>query len=262
MPTRDSRGFGFYFDSARDRRISKGTQHYHSSFEIYYLKSGACSYFIDKKSYEIKAGDLVLIPEGVIHKTMYNGTPHTRQLINCSSSYIPTSVFPKLPSMLYLYRNPEIKEELSDIFSRIEKEYEKNDIYTAEALEALSYELFFLLARNIEKKEGVEVGSIFVEQTVSYIQKNYMEDISLSEMARLRSVSAEHLSRTFKKETGFGFSEYLTLVRLQRAEYMLKNEPGRSIAEVAYACGFNDSNYFSEKFKRAYGISPSKIKGK
>jgi AraC-like DNA-binding protein len=29
-----------------------------------------------------------------------------------------------------------------------------------------------------------------------------------------------------------------------------------SIAEVAYACGFNDSNYFSDKFKRTYGMSP------
>ena len=123
---------------------------------------------------------------------MYNGAPHTRELINCHTSYIPTSVLPKLPSMLYLYRNPEIKEELSDIFSRIEKEYENKDIYNAEALKALSYELFFLLARNIEKKEGVEVGSIFVEKTVSYIQKNYMEDISLSEQ---REPSLAELSR-------------------------------------------------------------------
>ena len=81
-------------------------------------------------------------------------------------------------------------------------------------------------------------------------------------MSRLHAVSAEHLSRTFKKETGFGFSEYLTLVRLQKAEYMLRNEPGRSVCEIAYACGFNDSNYFSAKFKQTYGKAPSKFKNK
>ena len=87
-----------------------------------------------------------------------------------------------------------------------------------------------------------------------------MSEISLPSMAKMRSVSPEHLSRTFRKETGFGFSEYLTLVRLQKAEYMLKNEPGKSVSDVAYACGFNDSNYFSDKFRKAYGISPSKAK--
>ena len=81
-------------------------------------------------------------------------------------------------------------------------------------------------------------------------------------MAKLHSVSSEHLSRTFKRETGFGFSEYLTLVRLQKAEYMLRNEPGRSVCEIAYACGFNDSNYFSDKFRRSYGHSPSKFKNR
>ena len=87
-----------------------------------------------------------------------------------------------------------------------------------------------------------------------------MNHISLSEMAESFSVSAEHLSRMFKKETGFGFNEYVTLVRLQRAESMLKNENGKSISEIAYACGFNDSNYFSDKFKKAYGVVPSEIR--
>ena len=45
-------------------------------------------------------------------------------------------------------------------------------------------------------------------------------------------------------------------------EYMLKNEPGRSVNGVAFACGFNDSNYFSYKFKKAYGKSPKKISKK
>ena len=74
------------------------------------------------------------------------------------------------------------------------------------------------------------------------------------------SVSEEHLSRTFKKEITFGFSEYITLIRLQKAEHMLKNEPSRAITEVAYACGFNDSNYFSYKFKKAYGLTPSEVR--
>ena len=46
----------------------------------------------------------------------------------------------------------------------------------------------------------------------------------------------------------------------QKALNMLKNEPGKSVNEVAFACGFNDSNYFSYKFTKAYGVPPRSIK--
>ena len=165
-----------------------------------------------------------------------------------------------IPSLMYLYRNKEISERVEELLIRIGEEYDRHDAFREESLRCLTFELFFLLARNANDCKEVSSGSLFIEETVKYIQKNYMTDIALSTMARLHSVSSEHLSRTFKKETGFGFSEYLTLVRLQKAEYMLRNEPGRSVSEIAYACGFNDSNYFSDKFRRSYGVSPSSLR--
>lgn len=252
----------FYFNKSENKIGSQCTRHYHSSFEIYYLKSGVCNYFIDNRSYEIKEGDLVLIPEGVIHKTNYPCVPHTRMLINCSSDYVPESVSELIPSMTYIYRNSHITTQIEIILEKIAEEYGRDDPFRDESLRCLTFELFFLLARNTNKRTVVNAGSVFIEDTVKYIQKNYMNEITLADMAKRHAVSAEHLSRTFKKETGFGFSEYLTLVRLQKAEYMLKNEPGKTICEISYACGFNDSNYFSDKFKKAYGFSPSRAKKK
>ena len=253
----------YYFHKAENKTHSQCTRHYHNSFEIYYLKEGRCNYFIDNRSYDLQIGDIVLIPEGVIHKTNYDkNEEHTRYLINCSSAFVPRAVMPMIPSMIYLYRNSEITASVEELLIRIGEEYERQDSFSEEALRCLTFELFFLLARNMNDCSEVSAGSLFIEETVKYIQRCYMTDITLSMMAKLHSVSSEHLSRTFKKETGFGFSEYLTLVRLQKAEYMLRNEPGRSVCEIAYACGFNDSNYFSDKFKRTYGQSPSKFKNK
>ena len=107
----------------------------------------------------------------------------------------------------------------------------------------------------------IKTGNSLVDSTLKYIKANFTGDIKLSTVAGMRSVSPEHLSRTFKSCVGIGFSEYLTLLRLKLAEEMIKNEPGKTISEIAYECGFNDGNYFSFRFKKMYGISPSKLRG-
>jgi AraC-like DNA-binding protein len=252
----------FYFNTDI-RSVADGcSRHYHNLFEIYYMKEGNCSYFIDNKVYEITSGDIVLIPDGVIHKTNYDDKPHTRLLINFSANYIPTSIMSQIPKLIYLYRNEKALPEIDEIFTKIEAEYNSPDEFTNESVKCLVHSLFFIMARNNNSFSNKSSSSILIEECVKYIKKNFMHALSLSDMAKLYSVSPEHLSRIFKKETGFGFNEFITLVRLQRAEAMLKNENGKTISEIAYACGFNDSNYFSDKFKKAYGTVPSEVKKK
>lgn len=251
---------GKHFNYENDRRGKSvmPTHHYHNVFEIYFLEEGQCSYFIDDKCYDVLPGDLILIPEGTIHKTMYTDGFHSRKLITCSSHYIPSTIYSQLPSMLYLYRNKETVEQIKTILNSIDEEFTSPDQYSEEIITGYVSLLFFVIARNKNNREDIQSGSVYATQTVNYIKNNFSSDIKLSEIARLISISPEHLSRVFKKETGFGFSEYLTMVRLQKAEKLLKMEKNKSVAKIAYECGFNDSNYFSEKFKRFYGIPPKK----
>lgn len=234
-------------------------RHYHNLFEIYFITKGNCTYFIDNKAYELEPGDLILIPDGVIHNTKYRNSGHSRMLINCSHRYIPAAVRPLLPSMLYLYRNPDIFDEIYDIFKKIEYEYEHPDSITDDILCCYMHTLFFLLARNLNTRVAVEKGNEYIEQAIEYMQKNLSAEISLTDMAAMSNVSPEHFSRMFKKETGFGFNKYLTLLRLQKAEAMLRQADSTSITKIACECGFSDSNYFSVKFKNFYGISPKQM---
>lgn len=252
----------YYYSKVVDIVDHESTHHYHHAFEIYYMKDGECNYFIGNRSYKVLPGDVILIPSSVIHRTNYGGIPHTRLLINCSNEYIPASVLERIGTIGHLYRNSKVLRQLDEVFAKIEKEYENADVLSADVLKCYTAELFFLILRNENEHETGGDESDLVSQTLKYIQQNYMNEVKLSAVAKNASVSAEHLSRIFKKETGFGFNEYLTILRLQKAEFMLRNEPGRAVCEVAYACGFNDGNYFSYKFKEAYGVSPTKIKGK
>ena len=251
----------YYFHKKENIKGSVATQHYHNSYELYYMKSGKCSYFIHDRSYDIVTGDVILIPVGTIHRTNYGTKPHSRLLINFSEDYVSKEILDEALSLGYLYRNKDLSNMIEEIFSLIEAEYRKNDNITPYALKVYTEQILLLMIRNANTKKQEKDGNAIVEQAMRYIQQNYASDIKLSSVAKLINVSAEHLSRIFKKETSFGFSEYLTLYRLQRAEYILMNEPGRAICEIAYACGFNDSNYFSYRFKEQYGISPSKARG-
>lgn len=250
----------FYYDNSQNVYGGNTKCHYHENIEIYFLQSGECSYFIDNRVYSLQKGDILLIPSGQIHQTNYKKGVHSRQLINCNVDYVPDDIFDEIFSVNYLFRAPELAGEIGDIFKMIEQEYLRRDDYSDKLIKNYVNRLFYIIARY--KKENISSISEnkLVEEVIKYIKDNYMNEISLFEVARINAISGEHLSRVFKKETGRGFNEYVSTLRLERAEFMLKNEEGKAVSEIAFACGFNDSNYFSYRFKKAYGISPSKIK--
>jgi len=253
----------FYFNSEHDTRMGYYgcERHYHSLFEIYYMTEGSCSYFIDDKLYAIEKGDIVLIPGGVIHKSNYIDESYSRLLINCSKYFIPTEVLKLIPEIIYVYHNEDIEKDLGRIFSDIAKEYNYPDKFSDDSLRSLMHSLFILLARNPNHKSQVAKKNIYTEKAIEYIRNNYSLPVTLNAVSKICAVSPEHMSRIFKKETGFGFNEYLTYIRLQNAEYLLKNQ-NLSVTEVAHRCGFSDSNYFSYIFKKNYGLTPVEMKKK
>lgn len=248
----------FYFHHTENKTCSNSTQHFHSGFELYYMKSGKCHYSINDASFDIVSGDLVLIPSGTIHGTNYSSKACTRLLLNFPERLISSEILSATKSIGYIYRNPETLPAINELFYLIEQEYNKNDLLSQAAIKAYTEGILMIIIRQNLKIE--QDRNSIVNTAVKYIQENYTSTIRLADLAKMLSVSEEHLSRLFKKEITFGFSEYVTLIRLQKAEHMLKNEPSRAITEVAYACGFNDSNYFSYKFKKAYGITPSQLR--
>lgn len=248
----------FYYHRTENKTCSNSTQHFHSGFEIYYMKEGKCHYVINDNSFDIVSGDIILIPSGTVHGTNYGSKPCTRLLINFSEEFISSNILSAIKNLGNVYRNPETIPAINELFYLIEQEYLMDDSLSKHALKAYTEGILMLMIR---KSKNLDQGrNSIVEAAVKYIQENYTSTIRLADVAKMLSVSEEHLSRTFKKEITFGFSEYITLIRLQKAEHMLKNEPSRAVTEVAYACGFNDSNYFSYKFKKAYGLTPSEVR--
>lgn len=238
----------------------KSQNHYHNSFELYYLQKGTCWYFIDEKSYRLTAGDIALIPVGVIHKTSYATPTSSRTVFNCAESFIPRSVIEQMYRTPYFASSAETAPTVNALISQICAEYERPDAYSADALRIKVAELFLFIARESGKTHVEKKESPIVEKAVSYIRKHYMESVTLQDVAISCYVSREHLSRIFKKETGFGFNEYLTVYRMKKAKAMMTEDPKIKVAQVALRCGFNDSNYFSKLYKKVYGVAPTSVK--
>ena len=252
----------FYCKDLDIKRVGKHTmrKHCHDHFEIYFITKGNCCYFIENKVYHLQPGDIILIPEGIMHNTEYQNTVYSRKLISCSQYFIPDSVKPKLPSLLHLYRNPDIVDQINAIYDKIEEEYANMDDMSEDIFKCYINMLFFLLVRNPNQCEPEEDDDRhYVEDALDYLQNNFASNLTLSDMSERYFVSSEHFSRVFKKKVGFNFSEYVNILRLQKAESMLRQQNAVTITEVAQSCGFNDSNYFSVQFKKLYGISPKRF---
>ena len=233
--------------------------HCHNLYEIYFMTEGQCRYFIDGNTYQLYAGDLVIIPDGVIHNSEYSDSVHSRLLINCSSDIIPEEVRAELSSLLYLYRNPRTVPQIRELFHKIGEEYAKGDAISNGVLRCYTEILFYTLLRNAEHRHPIDVTNRTVSAAIEYMKNELSSEITLKSMAKHFSVSEEHLSRIFKKETGVGFSPYLSFLRMKKAEELLIHSSESRITEIAYACGFSDSNYFSSQFKKVHGISPKKF---
>ncbi len=99
-----------------------------------------------------------------------------------------------------------------------------------------------------------------VEQLRAVIFGNYTRaDFSLEESLRAMPFNRDYIRRLFKKEVGATPLEYLTGLRMKKAEELLRGAGGRErpISEVADRCGFRDPLYFSRVFKKYFGCSPS-----
>lgn len=99
-----------------------------------------------------------------------------------------------------------------------------------------------------------------VEQIRNAILRNYARpDFALDEAIRALPFHYDYLRKLFRKEMGITPLEYLTKLRMKKAETMLGAmwTKDYSVAEIAQLCGYDDALYFSRVFKKHFGCSPS-----
>ncbi|WP_199613915.1 helix-turn-helix domain-containing protein [Paenibacillus alkalitolerans] len=253
----------------RTGHYTMDVDHFHDSYEIYYLLEGERYYFIEGVTYKIRKGDLVLIGKYDVHKTVDTGIPnHERILISFRESDL-SNYQNHIPLLLSCFRqdtkvarlDPSAQREIEEYLYRMLEEKTNSGIGHQIVLQTLLVQLLIAAVRHCEgsaeQAETAEsAASRKVEEIVRYINSNYAQPIRQSELAKKFYVSSSYLSRTFKRATGFSYSEYVQIVRVKEAQRLLR-ESNKMIIEIAEMSGFDSVPHFNRVFKRIIRTTPT-----
>lgn len=136
-----------------------------------------------------------------------------------------------------------------------------NEVYMLSTVEELCQWIVKVLERFTDCIFTVNKvnGSSIIKKSVSYINENYMDDISLDSTAEHVYLSTAYFSRLFKKEMGMNFIDYLNKVRIEESKKYLA-DLRMSLSQIAHMSGFTDQSYYNKVFKKIEGISPGQFR--
>jgi len=249
----------------RDSAFVMSGHHCHSCYELFYAEMGDCRFLIDDRIYDLHAGDFILVPPMALHYTRYLFGPCRRTVVLFRREDI-AEVFLSMPQQEHfwaetrVFRVPEDRQtEITGLLSRLIAEDALQDSSTPLMRRLLLQTVFLFCARCCSFVSNLPVDIQTTDSQIlaaaSYIGRYYMNPLTTAEVAAAVGFSPNYLSRKFRRAAGIGLHEYLVFVRLQHAARELLSSQD-SITVIALRCGFSDSNYFKDSFKKKYGVTP------
>jgi AraC-like DNA-binding protein/mannose-6-phosphate isomerase-like protein (cupin superfamily) len=246
--------------------------HCHPEIEITYVKEGSMHYRINNRSFHLKEGDIIFCNSNALH----SGEMENQE--DCS--YIPITFDPKLiygffqSTICTRYVDPVI-QNLAVCAVHIDYSEKWHETFRDRMLEVISldkqkpdfYELdisirmqllWRLLVEHLPH-QPVSTTSDFTEyerirRILSYIEQNYMNQITLDDISEHIHLCESECTRLFKRHMNTTLFSFLQEYRIERSlEYLNTKE---SISSIAEKTGFSDSNYYSKVFSKIKGCSP------
>ena len=108
-------------------------------------------------------------------------------------------------------------------------------------------------------KKTAHVEKEYIVKAKKYIEEHYSrEHLSREEVAKYVNLTSSYFGNLFKQETGENFTEYLILVKIDKAKSLLIHTD-KTISEIAFEVGFSSSSYFGSLFKKNEKTSPKEF---
>lgn len=238
--------------------MQKFPNHFHEYYVIGYIEQGQRFLSCKNKEYTIEPGDLLLFNPRDNHACeQIDGRTLDYRCINIQPEIMSKAVLDITGKEYLPYFTPQVifhsewvpvLRELHQMLMEEERDFRKEESF------------FFLLEQLIEDYTEQAVPAENTRQSAEvkavgeFLEKHYMDNISLADLCNLTGLSKYYLLRSFTKQKGISPYSYLETIRIDRAKKML--EQGMKPIDVAIQTGFTDQSHFSNFFKKFIGLTP------
>lgn len=250
-------------------------EHWHTALEIIVCENGYYDLVVDNKPYRLFKDDIIIVPPGITHslslKDNCNGFIYIMDASILSNVKSAATVMYILSNPIFITEkeNPQLHTAISALLSQMKTEYFSDN----NMRELLVFSRLLMLAAEIgnhhfdsdknlphvrpdRRKECMDR----LNEVLFYINRHYMDDLSIEMLSRHFGFSRYYFARLFKQFTRMTFGEYLMHQRIKAAEYFL-SQPNMSITDIAYQTGFSSISTFSRVFKQIKNCTPSRFRG-
>ena len=249
--------------------------HIHDFDELAIISSGSGIHIIDDERYPIIRGDVFVVCGDHRH-----GFDDTRDL-NINNFLFRRDYFEELkrefahlPGFQALFvneplyrKNQKFKSklhlnfrqfrEISQLLNSTKREQEEARSGFSEAIERKFELLIINICRYYSEVEKPNPKALLrISTAIDFLEKHFGEPISISILAKKTYMSESNFRHIFKKITGLSPIDFLIRLRMEKATEIMANTPYINVTETAIKTGFENSAYFSKKFKEIIGITP------
>lgn len=259
-----------FVNTHRDVSFSNTTVnlHSHDYIELIYCHNAAdVEYLIGANRYRLQKGDIVYVPPGVSHRPILPeklSSPYERDVLWISQEFVNTiqEMYPN-----DTVRQPEQSVPIRTAGTRWEflGELFRNGVLEEEqkrpGWEAAVFGNTLMIFANLKRAYSEHTAGTMqaekpelLDRIAAYIEKNYVEHITIDDLARQFYVSNSTISHLFKQKMGVSIYRYITQRRLIAAKSLIAAK--KPMEEISQAVGFADYSTFYRAFKQEFGISP------
>lgn len=239
--------------------------------EIIFILEGEAVMAYNGQRFNIQAGQMVIVPEDVIHDVRYVSPGHTRMLL--AGIRLDDEIEPWIRSLFSSGLSHEkaklvaYPQNLRVLFDMLIDEYFHRDEHSHQVIVSLLQVLLVQCCRQYSDtpKETVVPLSVdtttdlLTSQVCQYIRHHAVDMTSLEELSREFSYSYSYLSHHFKRVAGYSIKDYWDHYRFEHVIRLMR-DPAISITEIAERLHYQSIHTFSRSFRLKFGMSPSEFR--
>lgn len=241
--------------------------HWHNNLEFDLVLKGRIKGKINGKQVDVPEGEFFFVNSGDLHETDADDKNHMWAITLLLSYDLLKEYCPNVDNYYFDFSgNKEAQEGVKDLIMECADLYTQREEFFQLEISILLRKICRVLLKECRRQRQdrsytrYEQESIVnVKKAIAYMERNYMEEISLKNVAAEIGMAPTYFSRFIKKTTDKTFYSYLTEIRLYHAYIELINSDA-SITEIAMNNGFLNVKAFIEAFKKAYKLTPAKYR--